>query len=877
MAIIEEFVLKIKAKTEDLIRGGNEVERQKKKFTDDQKRRDKEEEKRRRKELDHNKQVKRDLLDRIKHTKDLALKITGLAGIFSAIGMAKLTDDTIKQADALQFLSKETGIAATRLKALQDANRLGGGTAEGMTEAVRQAANDMAMLRQGRGWSEIQGGMLLAKYGNDAKIDWNDAISGDPEKFLLAKMRVVDWIQKQKKENLGGIDPRQMASQLAIEAGMGGVLNANQDFAQFQKDLAARSRVAGLASGQEDTARKAQRELTQIQLQFEDLTKTIVMQAVAPEITKIGKAIGSLSERDKQRAVETIQKLIQGIEELAKDFYKLSQDKDTKEFFSEVGGAVKTTANFIDDTVKSTVGWKTAIEGLIGLRLLAFFAGLAGAIGLGAGVGVTGAILAAAGAVALLAGSFDKIKSSDFVKEIEKFSISGWAKKTFGEDSLTAKIISQAVENHKFLTKSLTDILSENSDSVEAAKYAHGEIVSNVTALHEYGFDKNKVDLVAELRKRGKEYGYDADAILKTYQESGLDPNVLLAQAYQESKFNPKEVSPKGAVGFAQFLPDTAKQFGLTSVQMRDAEESAKAQVRYMQYLKKRFGSMNTALAAYNWGEGNVSKYGIGKLPGETTDYLNKIIQSAGSQDSLLTRSNALFIPSDLRIKSKEALAGGKTKQAVINAAKLLQDLIPDYKELTGADDLWHQKNKPKSKHTQGTAFDFTIGGGKELASEITRQTREVLKAAGIQARVIDEYNNPSGKATGGHIHVELLGENDLKPRAPVIPVDYTGTEQKKSLPKPMVVDKGQYNQNTLSTNKPIVPAPLPTPLPAPLPPPGATTHNQSVVNNVTMNNTFNTKSTDPVANTNEIKNALDFFANFSNPVVNAFDTSFPE
>ena len=130
---------------------------------------------------------------------------------------------------------------------------------------------------------------------------------------------------------------------------------------------------------------------------------------------------------------------------------------------------------------------------------------------------------------------------------------------------------------------------------------------------------------------------------------------------------------------------------------------------------------------------------------------------SKGKIETLMSVKNEPVVtPLELRIKSKDALAGGHTKQETLDTAKLLQDTMPEFKEMTAADDAYHHGLSYHSKHTEGTAFDFTVEGGKSRASEIAKQTREILAAQNIQAKVIDEYNRPSKNATGGHIHVEL-------------------------------------------------------------------------------------------------------------------------
>lgn len=105
----------------------------------------------------------------------------------------------------------------------------------------------------------------------------------------------------------------------------------------------------------------------------------------------------------------------------------------------------------------------------------------------------------------------------------------------------------------------------------------------------------------------------------------GVDPNLIFRMIKHESNFNPKAISPVGAKGLMQLMPDTAADLGVRNV--FDPEENLDAGVRYIsQLLNKYDGDVNKALAAYNWGPGRVDKHGIDNLPAETRNYLQKIL-----------------------------------------------------------------------------------------------------------------------------------------------------------------------------------------------------------------------------------------------------------
>jgi membrane-bound lytic murein transglycosylase D len=88
-------------------------------------------------------------------------------------------------------------------------------------------------------------------------------------------------------------------------------------------------------------------------------------------------------------------------------------------------------------------------------------------------------------------------------------------------------------------------------------------------------------------------------------------PPELVWVAEVESSFDPRALSPAGAAGLFQLMPDTAKRFGL-SLWPRDQryqpDPSATASARYLKYLYDRFKDWRLALAAYNAGGGTVQK-----------------------------------------------------------------------------------------------------------------------------------------------------------------------------------------------------------------------------------------------------------------------------
>ncbi len=104
----------------------------------------------------------------------------------------------------------------------------------------------------------------------------------------------------------------------------------------------------------------------------------------------------------------------------------------------------------------------------------------------------------------------------------------------------------------------------------------------------------------------------------------GVDPRLLHAVIWQESKYKPAAVSHAGARGMMQLMPDTAKRFKCDD--MGDPEKNIEAGTKYLRFLLKRFdGDVVLALAGYNAGEGNVDKYD-GVPPFDETQHYVRVI-----------------------------------------------------------------------------------------------------------------------------------------------------------------------------------------------------------------------------------------------------------
>jgi soluble lytic murein transglycosylase-like protein len=121
------------------------------------------------------------------------------------------------------------------------------------------------------------------------------------------------------------------------------------------------------------------------------------------------------------------------------------------------------------------------------------------------------------------------------------------------------------------------------------------------------------------------------DGLIRLYGgQYGVDPYLIYCLMSQESSFMSAAVSPKGAQGLMQLMPDTAARYGVTNPY--DVAQNIKGGTRYLKDLLQMFnGRVDLALAGYNAGEGAVMKYGYTVPPyDETRNYVKLILKRYG-------------------------------------------------------------------------------------------------------------------------------------------------------------------------------------------------------------------------------------------------------
>ncbi len=168
--------------------------------------------------------------------------------------------------------------------------------------------------------------------------------------------------------------------------------------------------------------------------------------------------------------------------------------------------------------------------------------------------------------------------------------------------------------------------------------FAMNDLDSPLIAKHEQWY-ASRPEYVARMMSRASLYLY---YITNEVERRGMPSEIALLPMI-ESAYNPIAYSTSSASGIWQFIPSTGKNFGLQQNWWydgrRDIISATTGALDYLQKLHDMFGDWQLALAAYNWGEGSVSRaqernrrlglptdYSSLKMPDETSNYVPKLL-----------------------------------------------------------------------------------------------------------------------------------------------------------------------------------------------------------------------------------------------------------
>ncbi|QDX31941.1 lytic transglycosylase domain-containing protein [Dickeya poaceiphila] len=532
------------------------------------------------------------------------LALVGLS--LTATGVTSFVKNTTNGLMEISTQSKALRMSAQELDGWRKAAEAAGSSAEKMSGTLGGLQTNLEAMRQGKSTPMSEAlAMLTASTG--VTVDYNDNAS-------QAMAKIASGLQKEKNQDRA----RTIAQMLGIDDATLQSIQRGEFMPNVQKYTA----KSGITDQDIDTARKFNVQWTELHQNLEK-TGYVIFNALSPYV----------------------QQFTNYLQELAT--WLSSHPQEIKSAIRSVLDTFSEIASYVHKGVEAVSGWKNAFEILIGLKVASWVLGVVGAFGsllkLGAGAaagsgaaaagsGVVMAIAKRVGLLSLLAPS-DTQSQTEEMSELERLKRKNWSANNPGiayPESQSQHQLEQINDTQQqgnsaqdrqhqdeksFWSKAL-DMLGKIGDAIitPAGAASMTPNIPGVTAPQASGKGKAMLDWMSG------EFG-------QLEAKYGLPAGLLKSVATVESGGNQYAVSGAGAQGLFQLMPGTARDLGLSGNDSFDPHKSAQAAAKYLnQLLSQTGGDLNKALAAYNWGIGNVQRKGLGNAPLETQMYVPKVL-----------------------------------------------------------------------------------------------------------------------------------------------------------------------------------------------------------------------------------------------------------
>ncbi|MDN8598616.1 phage tail tape measure protein [Citrobacter sp. S2-9] len=353
-------------------------------------------------------------------------------------------------------------------------------------------------------------------------------------------------------------------------------------------------------------------EATKRYVAEQERNSAVTAQAIrnAQEMERAWASLDSQWQAAKLTLTEALQPQIKQVTQLLKEGGDWIRDHrgEINQFFQELPGKIKPIIDDVQQVVKFFGGWENIAKALIGLQLASWIGSVATSLaGLAASLTTLAPLMATLYYIKWLYDNKEDVGTTfkgsyDYAKKNIEDSL-----RNFGFD------IPLGPNQVKGTPQTALDI----PGVVPAGSLPQG------SEPEQRG---QSVKIPQAVGKGAALLGMMAGTFGQLEAKYQLPTGLLNSVATTESGGNQFAVSSAGAQGLFQLMPGTAKGLGLKEGEQFDPQKSSEAAARYLSSLLKQFGGdVNTALAAYNWGPGNVAKKGLGNMPAETKAYLQKV------------------------------------------------------------------------------------------------------------------------------------------------------------------------------------------------------------------------------------------------------------
>lgn len=504
-------------------------------------------------------------------------ELLALAGVsLSAAGLVSFTKSMTSGLMNMSIQATALGMSAKQLDGWTKSAEAAGSSAEKITGTLNNFQNAIQSARSGDMSSPIFKALAL--------LSSDTGVTFDPSKMNSDEMlrSVSQALQKERS----GDRARYLAQQLGIDDATLQSIRSGQFVSNANKFTA----QSGVSNSDIENAKRFNVEWTILQQKLEKVGYYI-FNSLSPYIDTFTKYLMELADWVAQHPKE--------IKDSVMDFFN----------------AISEVAKACDDAVQWVGGWKNAILILIGAsvggKLLSFMGLLTSSIGGLSRIALPAWLIAAAGLSAS-----NKIDEARQGAQKEGVDVGTYLiNKRKEKDKENEAAFDKAMDR---LTKWWDRISGTDTSSLTLSPQQQ----AMQSTLSDAQFPLMKAPQATGKGKALLDFMSTQFGQLEA--KYGLPTGILRSVATVESGGNPYATSGAGARGLFQFMPGTAKDLGINPL---DPSQAANGAARYLrQLLNQTGGNLEDALAAYNWGIGNVQKKGRAASPLETQLYVPKVL-----------------------------------------------------------------------------------------------------------------------------------------------------------------------------------------------------------------------------------------------------------
>lgn len=553
-------------------------------------------------------------------------ELLALAGVsLSAAGLTSFVKSTTSGLMNLSIQSKALGISAKQLDGWSKSAEAAGSSAEKITGTLNTFQNAIQSYRSGDASSPIFKALAL--------LSSDTGVTFDPSKMNSDEMlrSVSQALQKERS----GDRARYLAQQLGIDDATLQSIRSGQFVSNANKFTA----QSGVSNSDIENAKRFNVEWTILQQKLEKVGYYI-FSSLSPYIDTFTKYLMELAD------------------------WVAQHPKEIKDSVMGFFNAISDVAKACDDAVQWVGGWKNAILILIGAsvggKLLSFMGLLTSSIGGLSRIALPAWLIAAAGLSAS-----NKIDEARQGAQKEGVDVGTYLiNKRKEKDKENEAAFDKAMDR---LTKWWDRISGTDTSSLALSPQQQ----AMQSTLSDAQFPLMKAPQATGKGKALLDFMSTQFGQLEA--KYGLPTGLLRSVATVESGGNPYATSGAGARGLFQFMPGTAKDLGINPL---DPSQAANGAARYLrQLLNQTGGNLEDALAAYNWGIGNVQKKGRAASPLETQMYVPKVLAGLPT-GAAATATGYAPIPASSGARQEINISGVQISSPATKVDALTRDIM---------------------------------------------------------------------------------------------------------------------------------------------------------------------------------------------------------